>query len=176
MIYEIIFVSIIGTFLHFGYEISKHNKYVALFAAVNESTWEHIKIALTPTFIYSIVDLFVSYSNPNFFLAKFLSYVSIIIVIPVLFYSYTFFTKKAILFVDIICFYITIIISQLVYNYALELELSTDICNKLGILGIFIIFGFYMVATMLPLENIIFKDPETNKFGINGHSEHSQKK
>lgn len=45
-----IVISIVGTLLHFLYEMSGHNKIVAIFAAVNESTWEHIKIALTPTF------------------------------------------------------------------------------------------------------------------------------
>ena len=52
-----IFISIVGTLLHFTYELSNHNKYVALFSAVNESTWEHIKIALTPYFVWSLVDL-----------------------------------------------------------------------------------------------------------------------
>ena len=46
---SILVISIIGTFAHFLYDWSNHNKIVGLFAAVNESTWEHIKIALTPT-------------------------------------------------------------------------------------------------------------------------------
>lgn len=33
-----IVISIVGTLLHFLYEISGHNKVVAIFAAVNEST------------------------------------------------------------------------------------------------------------------------------------------
>ena len=48
------FVAIVGTFLHFLYEFSHHNKLVALFAAVNESTWEHIKICMTPTILWSL--------------------------------------------------------------------------------------------------------------------------
>ena len=34
----IIFISLIGTLLHFMYEWSGHNKVVSLFAAINEST------------------------------------------------------------------------------------------------------------------------------------------
>ena len=45
IVIAIIFISVIGTLLHFMYEWSGHNKVVSLFAAVNESTWEHIKIA-----------------------------------------------------------------------------------------------------------------------------------
>ena len=53
---SIIIICVVGTLLHFLYEFSGHNKVVALFAAVNESTWEHIKIALTPMIFYSLYD------------------------------------------------------------------------------------------------------------------------
>ena len=46
----IIVICVIGTFLHFLYEISDHKKFVAIFAAVNESTWEHIKYVLRQLF------------------------------------------------------------------------------------------------------------------------------
>lgn len=64
---SILIISVIGTLLHFLYEISHHNKYVALFAAVNESTWEHIKIALTPTLLWSLYDGFVYGIESNYF-------------------------------------------------------------------------------------------------------------
>ena len=35
----------------------------------------------------------------------------------------------------------------------------------------FILFGSYMVLTLLPVENFLFKDPLTNKYGYKGHSE-----
>ena len=50
---SIIIISLIGTISHFLYDISNHNKFVGLFSAVNESTWEHIKIALTPALLWS---------------------------------------------------------------------------------------------------------------------------
>ncbi|MBQ3433320.1 hypothetical protein IJG22_03470 [Candidatus Saccharibacteria bacterium] len=40
---SIIAISILGTLAHFVYEFAHHNKTVGIFAAVNESTWEHIK-------------------------------------------------------------------------------------------------------------------------------------
>ena len=46
LLISIIVISIIGTLSHFLYDISNHNKILGLFTAVNESTWEHIKIAL----------------------------------------------------------------------------------------------------------------------------------
>jgi len=94
IIIGIIFISIIGTLLHFMYEFSGHNKIVSLFAAVNESTWEHIKIALTPTFIWTLYDGAVYGMNENYFIAKTSSVLVIIILIPLLFYAYQLITKK----------------------------------------------------------------------------------
>ena len=67
----IIVICIIGTLLHFTYEWSHHKKIVALFSAVNESTWEHIKIAMTPTILWSIFYGYindVSHYNIHFFI------------------------------------------------------------------------------------------------------------
>ncbi len=85
-IIEFFFVSLVGTFLHFLYDLTNHNKLVGVFSAVNESVWEHIKLALTPTFLFSLIDgYFYGYYN-NYFFAKLISILSIIIVIPLLFY------------------------------------------------------------------------------------------
>ena len=35
--------------------------------------------------------------------------------------------------------------------------------------GIFFIFGGYMIHTLLPAKNLIFKDPITKKYGFKGH-------
>ncbi|UKI28147.1 MAG: DUF6512 family protein [Clostridium sp.] len=59
-----------NTFYIFLYEISGHNKVALLFAAVNESTWEHIKIALTPTFLWSLLDGFKYGASPNYFYSE----------------------------------------------------------------------------------------------------------
>ena len=39
-----LFISILGVLLHFTYEWSDDNRIVGLFSAVNESTWEHLKL------------------------------------------------------------------------------------------------------------------------------------
>ena len=83
MIISIILISLIGTLSHILYDITKHNKVIGLFCAVNESTWEHIKIGLTATFIYSFIDGAFLGTNENYFIAKFISLVCIIIIIPI---------------------------------------------------------------------------------------------
>lgn len=168
----IIFISLIGTLLHFTYEISNHNKVVALFSAVNESTWEHIKIALTPTFIWTLYDGAVYGIYNNYFIAKTASLLVIIFLIPILFYTYKIFTKKSKLPIDIIIFYITIITSSLVFKYILNLKDLPYYITYISLVLMFILFGFYMTLTLLPIKNFLFKDPITNNYGLKGHSHH----
>ena len=170
MIYiGMILIAIVGTLLHFTYEFSHHNKYVALFSAVNESTWEHIKICMTPTILWSLYDGYVYGMNSNYLIGKSLCLLTIILLIPILFYTYTLFTKKSILFIDVICFYITVICSQMVFNYFINIKELPFIYTYLSCILLFIEVSAYMFLTFRPLKNFIFKDPITNKYGLEGH-------
>jgi hypothetical protein len=166
MWYSIIFIFLLGSLLHFLYEISGHNKIVALFAAVNESTWEHIKLALTATLIWSLHDGVMFGSNPNYFTAKLLSLLIIIVFIICVFYTYTSITKKPVLFVDILTFFGAIYLAQKVFYLIIELKPLGFIYQYLSVVFLFILFGSYMVLTLSPLKNIIFQDPITKKYGI----------
>ena len=162
---SIISISLLGTLFHFLYDFSAHNKIVGLFSAVNESTWEHIKIALTPTLLWGIIDGYIYGANPNYFLAKFVSLLIIIILIPLLFYGYKAFLKKDLFILDILIFYVTIIISQISFYLLLKLNIVDFIFQYLSCIGIFIIFGGYMIHTLIPGKNILFLDPITKKYG-----------
>ena len=166
---SILIISIVGTFLHFLYEISNHNKYVALFAAVNESTWEHIKIALTPTLLWSLYDGFICGRLNNYFVAKSLSLLAIIIIIPTIFYTYTKFTKKSVLVIDILLFYLVIFLAQSIFYYIINFNSLDFIFIYLSVILLFIIFGIYMTATLLPFKNFMFKDPISMEYGLDGH-------
>ena len=169
LIISSIAISILGTLSHFLYDLSNHNKFIGLFAAVNESTWEHIKIALTPTLLWGLLDGFVYGNNPNYFLAKVLSLITIILLMPLLYYGHKYVAKKDYFVFDIISFYIVIICSQLIFYFILKLEPVNFIIYYISCIGLFIIFGGYMVLTLLPIKNFIFKDPITNKYGYKGH-------
>ena len=168
----IIIICAIGTFLHFLYEISHHNKFVAIFAAVNESTWEHIKIAMTPTILWSIYEINECGFSANFIFAKSMTLLTIILVIPILFYSYTAFTKKSILWVDVICFFITITCSQFVYRYVINLINYSNVFTYISFGLILIELFLYFYFTYHPLKNFIFEDPITHKYGLDGHPCH----
>lgn len=57
-IFSSIFAIILGALLHFTFEWSNKNLLVAAFSSVNESTWEHLKLAFVPMFISTIIRIF----------------------------------------------------------------------------------------------------------------------
>ena len=168
-IIEFFFVSLVGTFLHFLYDLTNHNKLVGVFSAVNESVWEHIKLALTPTFLFSLIDgYFYGYYN-NYFFAKLISILSIIIVMPLLFYGSKLFLKKHITIVNILIFFITVFVSEFLMYKLLFMCPVSYFTKYISLVLLFITFAFYLLLTIFPLEHIIFKDPLTKKYGFDGH-------
>lgn len=168
-VYGFIFISIIGTLLHFIYDISNHNKIVGLFGAVNESVWEHIKMALTPFFLWSLVDGYKYGDLNNFFLSKFVGVMAIIIVISLIFFVYKIFTKKSALIIDILLFYVAIGVSQYLSYLIINASSVSYTISFISCVLFFIIFGFYMTATLFPIKSKLFKDPLTKKYGIDAH-------
>lgn len=164
-------IALVGTLAHFLYDITKHNKIIGLFTAVNESTWEHIKIALTPIMLCGLYDGFVHGASPNYFLAKLVSLITPIIVIPCIFYGYKSFTKKPILVIDILSFYAVIFLSQFLFKTIVTAPAIPYICEYLSAIGVFMIFGAYLTLTLMPLKLALFKDPISKKFGFRAHTE-----
>lgn len=85
---------IFGSLLHFVFEWSGGSHIVALFGAVNESTWEHLKLAFWPTFIFTFIEWFVFRKEiKNFCFAAFVKLFSMPIIIVILFYSWLLFLR-----------------------------------------------------------------------------------
>ena len=168
-----IVISLVGTLAHFLYDLTGHNKFIGLFTAVNESTWEHIKIALTPIFLCGLYDGFVYGQNPNYFLAKFASLISVIVVMPSIFYGYKALTKKPILFIDILSFYLVIFLSQCLFKFIIDASAIPYIFEYLACAGVFVIFGCYATLTLMPLKVAWFKDPISKKYGFRAHTHDS---
>lgn len=70
-IISFIFISLLGVFLHFAYDLSNQNALVGIFSAINESTWEHLKLLFFPTLITIIVGyIFFKNDVPNYLWIK----------------------------------------------------------------------------------------------------------
>ncbi len=173
---ETIIVTLLGCLLHFTYAWSHQNKFVAVFSAVNESTWEHIKLALSGLFACTLGDVWLLGANPNYWLARSLSFLVPILVIPILFYSYKHFTKKSVLFIDITIFIIAAFLSCLTFSLILEQPAISPSGDLFACLISLVILTMYLLFTRFPMKNLLFRDPLTKKYGYDGHSSHHHHK
>ena len=113
-IFSAIFVMILGTLLHFTYEWFNYNVMVGLFSAVNESVWEHLKIAVMPMFIWTFIEFItLKFRRENLWSSLLVKLITTMFVITFSFYAYTFVIGTHILLVDILIFYVAILIAQI---------------------------------------------------------------
>ena len=99
-----VLIIILGSMLHFTFEWSGNQPVIGVFSAVNESVWEHLKIAFWPTLFYAIFEYnHLNKKTNNFFFAKTIGIYAIMIIIPVIFYSYTIIAEEN-LIIDILSF------------------------------------------------------------------------
>ncbi len=161
-----VFISIVGTLLHFVYDWSKHNKFLSLFVAVNESTWEHLKLGVIPTFVWALVGLFFGYNN--FAIAVFVALLTIVVLIPTIFYSYTRYTNKPILKIDISTFFLAIGLAMLFAYFIMNANTLPSTLQTAAGIGVvcfaivFLMFTFTHHAcfcSLTPLEkNMVMPD------------------
>lgn len=97
-----LFTAALGTLLHFTYGWSGGWTPAAAFSAVNESTWEHMKLLFFPMFLTSVVQLCcLGRTYPNFLAVRGVSTLAGTALIPVLFYTYTGVVGRHVMWADI---------------------------------------------------------------------------
>jgi ABC-type cobalamin transport system permease subunit len=65
------FIIFLGSLLHFTFEWSAKFWLVGIFSAVNESTWEHLKLAVIPALLWMLIETKILKEKPkSFFFAK----------------------------------------------------------------------------------------------------------
>ena len=164
-------LGVLGSLLHFLFDWTKHNRFVAVFAAVNGSYWEHIKIAVWPVMLAQLA-LFLSggHQNPSFIPAATIALYSIPISMVGLVFAYKTLTKRNILWIDITVFFMTIAIAQTLFVLVLDQlrpTLATIIVAVFFLLGLIVAFGLFTLRP--PREPDPFIDPLNQKYGLSAH-------
>ena len=157
----IILSLIIGTILHFTYELSGENNFVASFSAVNESTWEHLKLVFFPMLILGIIEYFVVKKESNNYIeAKTIGIFTAICFIIVFFYTYTGILGTNFFVIDILTFILSIIIGEYVAYRLMTIENQSTTLSKVLSIGIliFLLLCFIIFTYNQPKVNL-FKDP-----------------
>ncbi|MDD3416063.1 MAG: DUF6512 family protein [Lachnospiraceae bacterium] len=169
----IVFTIVLGIILHFTYEWSGNNPLVGILSAVNESTWEHLKLLFFPYVIYSIFEYF--YLSPclkhrngckyeNFITAKVIGLICGIVFIPTIFYLYVEIIGNHNVIIDILIFIFAVIIAYAIsYDLLKEEKINANIICFMIFL---IMLTCFVLFTFNPPQGKLFIDPVTNTYGI----------
>lgn len=110
-----VFTGILGTLLHFAYKWSGYNLLVGIFSAVDESTFEHLKLLIWPYIFFMMVEFFVyGHRLDNFTQGKIIGLLSGILTVLVIFYTYSGVLGFTVVAVDVVIFYIAVIVAYFV--------------------------------------------------------------
>jgi hypothetical protein len=153
-----IFIMIVGTILHFTFEWSNGNSVVGCFSAINESTWEHLKLIFFPKLLTTIVGYFYTKSeNKNYLCAKTQGILVAISFIIVFFYTYTGIIGTNFAILDISSFFVAVILGEYVTYKKI---MSNSSCNNfISIIILLILCLCFIIFTFYPPHIALFKSP-----------------
>lgn len=161
-----IFTGIAGVLLHFLYDWTNKSIIVALFSAVNESIWEHMKLLFFPMFVFALVEYkYIGKDIKNFWSAKLSGSLIGLVLIPVLYYSYTGIFGINADWMNILIFFIAAATAY----FAEAVIIKNRVGNKTQLVpfAILCVIGALFVALTFVQPHIpLFRDPVTGEFGI----------
>ncbi len=164
-----IFTVIAGTLVHFIYGWFGGTA-AAFIGAVNESTWEHLKLLFWPFFVFGILEYIAYGKNLKGFLpAKGLSVLIGMILIVVLFYTYSGILGKNFLAIDIALFVIGTGAAYF-FSYRHLYRLRSRYLSAASETGAILLLAALIVCFLLftyhPPEIGLFLDPVSGHYGI----------
>ncbi len=160
-------IFIAGSLLHFIYNWLGQWKPLALIAAVNESSWEHLKMAFWPgLFFYTLEFAFLKRQLKNVFAAAAVALLVMPVVIVFLFYSYTLLLGRHLVPVDIAIFFLAIAAAQ---SFHFKLTTGKPLpprIERYAVVLLLLLLVVFSLFTFYPPEFFLFRDPGSGGYGI----------
>ena len=162
-----IFTAIAGTVLHFLFGWTNGSILTAPFSAVNESTWEHMKLLFFPLFVYTIFEYGkISRHYDGFMYTKLIGMLTGLILIPVIYYTYTGILGTSADWFNISIYYI---VAAAVYFFEYRLLKNQQLSCRFSVAAFIIMCAIgllFVVFTFVQPEIPLFRDPVTGQYGI----------
>lgn len=161
------FAGVVGTLLHFLFDWTEGNICVALFSAVNESIWEHLKLLFYPMVAFSLIEFcFWGRSLKSFWCIKLIGIIIGLVLIPVTYYTYIGALGINADWLNISIFFL---VTAFVYWTETKLFKSGHFCcihPKLPVILIVLLAVLFTAFTFLPPHVPLFRDPVTGTYGM----------
>ena len=158
----------IGTMLHFLYDWSGGNAVAAAFSAVNESTWEHMKLLFFAILLFSVAQVcLMGRTYPNLPAVRMVSTVAGLLLIPALFYTYTGALGIQAAWANIAIFYVSAFCAFLLdFCLLCKGRLNAPWQQVAGLAILWALAFAFVWCTFRPLPFPMWQDPVTGQFGI----------
>lgn len=167
--YEVVgmvFIIFLGSALHFTFEWSGNQPIVGAFSPVNESVWEHLKLAFWSSLLFMLVEYaLLNKKVNNFAFAKTVGVYTMVAIIPIIFYSYTAIIEDNAL-IDILTFILAVIIGQLASYKLLTYKNLAQYLNIVALVSLVLLGLAFVLFTFYPPQLPIFMDSRNGKYGI----------
>jgi hypothetical protein len=162
-------IVLLGSAMHFAFAWSGGWRPLAIVAAVNESVWEHLKLAFWPALVWALVVRRLAQPPvAAYWLAKALGLLAVPLTVVVLYYSYKALLDRNILALDIGIFVVAVAVGQLTAAVLLG-RLERRPAAWLHPLGTVLLLAqvlAYSLFTYLPPPLALFEEERSGRYGI----------
>ena len=162
IIIDAILIFILCSFLHFLYNLIP-TFFTSIFAPVNESIWEHLKMIFSASIIYSLFSNFY-YKEKEIFFKGYLRGMLTIIILLIIYLPFRLIFGE-VMIITLIILFLSIFISEILVFKIIEKKHF----KYLNIISAFLIIINFVIFTFLtynPIKTFLFLDTESNKYGI----------
>ena len=154
-----------GNLLHFVYDRSGGHPVAALFAAVNESVWEHMKLLAVPWLVWTAAELLLL-RRTAWLAPRAAGLLTGVVTIPVLYYTYTGALGVNSTLVDILIFQAAVLLAFAVtWRTGKVRRLQAVLWRILGALVLLGAAALFVWWTFVPPQLPLFADPSTGFAG-----------
>jgi hypothetical protein len=162
-----VFTGVLGTLLHFLFDWTGGHAVVALFSAVNESIWEHMKLLYYPMLIFA----FIEYANwgkeiPQFWCIKLLSVLTGLALIPTIYYTYTGIMGVSVDWLNIAIFFLAAAAAYYLEAKLFKRQHPCRISSDKAFVLLCMLGIVFTVLTFAAPKIPFFQDPLTGTYGF----------
>ena len=155
----------LGTLLHFAYQWASNSLFLAPFSAVNESTWEHMKILFFPLFVFSLIQAKYFKEYKSYWKIKFIGTTLGVLTIPLSFYTFNGAIGAPSAVINILIFFASTAVTY-IFEYIHFNSISNEQKSMIPYLILLIIIAaIFALFTFYPPHIPLFQDPITQKYG-----------
>ena len=161
-----IVTGILGVLLHYLYDWLGQNPLISLISAVNESTWEHMKLLFWPMLMFAVVQSFFFRDREDFWCVKLRGALLGLALIPIIFYTFNGVFGKSPDWYNITIFFQASAIAYLAETALFKSEKDGCCAAKLALIALLAIAALFAAFTFFPPLIPLFRDPITMQYGI----------